>query len=472
MTREAFRASNLVLENGKIMRLNGLNLSLLSGETLGVYGLSNSGKTALLNVILGEEQAEGRIFYGGVPRSAGGRAGDIWLITKESSLLEGLTVWENLVVIRRHVTAHAILRPGLLSRMTAGLLEEYGCPFRAKDLVAELSPANRFITELLKAWMSGAKIILIDDFLSDFTTEEYADINRVISRFKEDGVAFLAASCRMEPLLALADRVAFLSGGRILRVMENSEKDRPEIRRLMDMMAPGSPVEKRRRAAREGPSFRIGLQTVDRLYPHLEIRSGEICAVIDPARTEVQWLMDTQKREKELVSVSLEGVPVTGRLRKRVLTQEIGVSEQILKSLSPMDNILMGSYDRFSRLGFILPHRLRAARQEFSDRYPDAAFLAEENCAALTEQDRAAIAMYRVFLKRPAAYIAVIKNLEIDRVTFNLIMKSIVALAEEGTAVCIVLASTEYMQDFADRYVLVTKNGVEYNVPFERIAGR
>src|ERR1700683_1800450 len=119
---EAIAVSGLRKSYGKTVALDGLDLSVASGEVHGFLGPNGSGKTTTIRILLGLLRADG-----GAARLLGG---DPWAqataLHRRLAYVPGdVTLWPNLSG-GEVIDLLGRLRGGLAEKSNAGLLEKFG----------------------------------------------------------------------------------------------------------------------------------------------------------------------------------------------------------------------------------------------------------------------------------------------------------------------------------------------------------
>src|SRR5262249_1779344 len=162
----------------------------------------------------------------------GGRAAGISIIYQELSLAPNLTVAENIYLGRE------ISRSGLLARdaMRAGvgpILERLGADFTPSSLVAHLSMGQRQLVEIARALHARSKILIMDEPTTALSAGESERLFTLIRQLRDEGLAIIYISHRMDEVYALGDRVTVLRDGRLVGTLDKAEIRADTIVRLM-----------------------------------------------------------------------------------------------------------------------------------------------------------------------------------------------------------------------------------------------
>jgi ribose transport system ATP-binding protein len=252
----------LVLTNVSVEgRLEGVNLTIGSGEIVGLAGLQGSGVETVFDVLNGITEPEGFVSLPTGrpgPRSvrAAVRAG-IALIPPDRRVL-GLMLDQSVMANVSEVSAGAlgrfgfVLRRETLAARTVARAGELNIRMRSVDsLVNQLSGGNQQKVVIAKWLEADPQIVLLNDPTRGVDVGAKAEIYEIARRLAEENRILVFASSELSEYALLCDRVAILYQGRLcgeLRGAEISEH------RLLEMINTGSAP---------ATAFPAGRQTAD-----------------------------------------------------------------------------------------------------------------------------------------------------------------------------------------------------------------
>ncbi len=227
MKEKAILASSLCKEyqisDLSIKALNGLNLEVLEGEFISIYGPSGAGKTTLLNIIGGLDQpTSGKIVVFGHDLStydedflATFRSAYIGFVFQSYNLISTLTALEN-VMFPMELAGWSDERVRERSEM---LLEMVGLSHRADHLPAQLSGGEQQRVTFARALANDPPLMLVDEPTGNLDMETGLEIVRILEKLKAKGKTILVAAhdVRIEKL---ANRTLHLQDGRIVAANE------------------------------------------------------------------------------------------------------------------------------------------------------------------------------------------------------------------------------------------------------------
>ncbi|MEG1515505.1 MAG: ATP-binding cassette domain-containing protein, partial [Clostridia bacterium] len=140
-----------------------VTLTVFDGEYVGMVGADGSGKLTLFHLLTGEGRAnEGCILLDGVPfaprniRDAQKKR--LFTMAHKSTLIHSQTIAENLFLNHCGAGFFHTVNDALILDEGQTVLERFGVPARASDIVESLSEAMRCVVELVKFAMLGARV--------------------------------------------------------------------------------------------------------------------------------------------------------------------------------------------------------------------------------------------------------------------------------------------------------------------------
>ncbi len=225
----AVEVRDLAKAYGRQTVLGGVDLTVRIGEVVALLGPSGSGKSTLLRCInhlenwdSGTVRVGGRRlgFHGdGKPLSPRAIANErasvgVGMVFQQFNLFSHLTAKENIAGPLRWV--HGMVRVDA-DRRAYELLERVGLSHRADALPRHLSGGQQQRVAIARALAPNPSVLLLDEPTSALDPELVNEVLEVIRRLViDDGLTMIIATHQIRFADEVADRVAFLSGGRIV----------------------------------------------------------------------------------------------------------------------------------------------------------------------------------------------------------------------------------------------------------------
>lgn len=215
---------------GGAMVLRDLNFSANAGEVTCVMGRNGVGKTTLMRAIMGQVRIErgsvqleklelSNLPAHEVPRRA------IGYVPQGRRLFGPLTVAENLEIglmtrKKGHATRERVL--DLFPRLRE----------RLGQISATLSGGEQQMLAIARALCLEPKVLLLDEPTEGLQPSMIAAIREVVVGLKATGVAIVLVEQRVEAVLGMADRIAFMDHGLVAKTVLRAglDPDAPQFR--------------------------------------------------------------------------------------------------------------------------------------------------------------------------------------------------------------------------------------------------
>ncbi len=212
------QATGIVKRFGSLAALDGVDLSLESGEILGVIGPNGSGKSTLFKVLSGILKPDaGRVRLLGSDIT--GRPD--WRICRLGLALTGqvasplaeMTVLENAVVA---ATFGGGKRNRGAKRLALEMLELVGLQDQSMLMAGDLTLVQRRSLELARALATEPKVLLLDENLAGLTTAEIEQSLELIRTINQQGVSMIMVEHVMQAVIGVCSRIIVLDYGKII----------------------------------------------------------------------------------------------------------------------------------------------------------------------------------------------------------------------------------------------------------------
>lgn len=265
MTAPGLQATPIFTVEGLTKRyasnvLSGVSLSLRPGEVLALTGENGAGKSTMSKIVAGLVTAtEGKMTLAGqafTPKSRrDAEHAGVRMVMQELSLVPTLTVAENLLIDalpnRGRWCANWIDRKALNTAATQQL-EKIGIQGISPDcLVSELGIGQQQMVEIARNLKDDTRVLILDEPTAMLTPRETQHLFAQIERLKAQGVAIIYVSHRLEELRKIADTLAVLRDGLLVKTCPIQDVTEDDIIALMVGHAVVQDMQKPRRP--QGP---------------------------------------------------------------------------------------------------------------------------------------------------------------------------------------------------------------------------
>jgi branched-chain amino acid transport system ATP-binding protein len=216
---ELLRVSGLTAGYGEAVVVQGIDLALPQGASLALLGRNGTGKTTLLNTLVGVTRRHaGRITLAGrdvtaLPPYQRAAAGIGW-VPQERNIFQSLTVDENLT---------AVARPGPWTPARA--YEMFPRLAERKDNMGnQLSGGEQQMLAVARALMLNPKLLLLDEPLEGLAPIIVEELLRSIERLvRHEGLSAIIVEQNPRMILPITQRAVVLDHGIVVHEGASAE---------------------------------------------------------------------------------------------------------------------------------------------------------------------------------------------------------------------------------------------------------
>ncbi len=218
------------LRYGSHLALDGAGLELRPGEVHGVLGENGAGKSTLLGVLAGLLAPEsGKIVVDGAPtRFRSPReawAAGIGLVHQHFRLVGPMSVLENLALGRRSAAGGWRLPFDEVRAAARTLAARTGLTVPLDVSVEALGVGDRQRVEILKVLLRSPRVLALDEPTAVLAPQEVERLFGLLRTLAREGRAVALVAHKLDEILAVADRVTVLRGGRTVLTAPRHEVD-------------------------------------------------------------------------------------------------------------------------------------------------------------------------------------------------------------------------------------------------------
>jgi len=289
-----FELKNISKSYGSYCALKDVNITIHTGEILGLAGVNGSGKSTLLNILSGQA----------IIGKTGGFSGEILfkdnslekktvtflspkdaislgigMVHQEFALLSTLTVAENITLTRENTipftekvlgrslacideeadiaTATSVLNSIATHKPGEARIDGEVAPFmdiHPGTITGDLSVGMRQFVEIAREMSrSDLTLLLLDEPTAVLNKAETEQLMGAVRQIAARGTSILYVSHRIEELISLCDRITVLKGGEVAGSVEKSDLTgniTHDIKKISRLMVGGSVIKTRRAAVK------------------------------------------------------------------------------------------------------------------------------------------------------------------------------------------------------------------------------
>ena len=340
-----------------------IDLDVRAGEILALLGENGAGKSTLMSILSGLYQAdEGDTFVRGKlvnirsPRQAS-EAG-IGMVYQHFMLIETHTVAENITLGLRE--PRFVLNIRQTENEIERLSRQYGLQVDPKAYIWQLSVGEQQRVEILKVLYRGGDILVLDEPTAVLTPQEAEDLFVTLRHMVAEGRSVIFISHKLDEVMAIADRITVLRGGRVVATLAKTDTNKRELARLMVGRDVLFTIEKKTFQPGEVVLQVDGLNALsDRGVPALRdvsfsIRQGEILGVAGVAGNGQRELAEviTGLRKAKAGHVRIHNADLTNASPRTVINEKVShipedrLGMGLIPNLPVSDNVILKGYRR------------------------------------------------------------------------------------------------------------------------------
>ncbi|MGW2541169.1 sugar ABC transporter ATP-binding protein [Kitasatospora sp. NPDC001574] len=458
---------------GAVQALGGVTLDFPAGQITALMGENGAGKSTLLKILTGDHQpTEGHVVLDGhridLASPAQARTAGIRIIPQEPEIIPHVSVAENVYAgALPRKTGRRLDRTELRRRITADLKRLGFDKVLDPDLLgSQLTPAQRQLVEILRALTGDAKVIAFDEPTSSLSEHEVDALFTLIRRLRDQGVAVVYVSHRMQEIFQLADRIAVLRDGALAGVQDAATTSEGDLVRLMvgrDL----STMFTRERVATERLVLDVRGVTTDHVTGiDLRIHAGEVvglAGLIGAGRSELALALAGDQPVRS-GTVTLDGRTLRSGSPGDAIRAGLGLAPEERKAQalflhrSIRDNTSTVVLERLRRFRFVRRTAERELAQEYTDRLRVRTPSIEHEVRKLSGGNQQKVVLARWLARKPKVLILDEPTRGIDVGAKAEIYQIIADLATEGVAILVISSELPEVLGLADR-IIVMQNG-------------
>jgi simple sugar transport system ATP-binding protein len=455
-----------------VQALSDVSLSVRKGEIHCLVGENGSGKSTLIRCISGVEQPDtGQIVLNGHTHhhlsTHQAMQEGVQVIYQDLSLFPDLSVAENIAFTWLKREGKSFIAAATLRSVAQKALDRLQLTLDLDEEVQNLSMSERQIVAIARAIMLDAKCLILDEPTTALTKREIDMLLGIIQDLKQQQIATIFVSHKLDEVFRVADNITVLRDGRKIGDFEAASLDENTLSHAMT----GRDIRYRtfEPTISDGETLLEARRLTRR--PHFEdvsfsIRAGEIVGLTGPlgaGRTELALALFGLNRPQS-GDLLLRGrkvridSPKTARDLGLALLPEDRRSQGLFPAHSISDNLVAAVLDKLRTLFMLRRARLNATSGEWFTALHIKAPSAETLSQALSGGNQQRVVLGKWLAAKPRLFIMDSPTVGIDVGSKSEIHQMMQELAAQGMA--ILLISDEIPEVFHNsNRVMVMREG-------------
>ncbi|HLS49282.1 MAG TPA: sugar ABC transporter ATP-binding protein [Actinomycetaceae bacterium] len=451
-----------------VVALDEAELAVQRGEIHALLGENGAGKSTLIKVMTGVYSPDaGTVAVAGEParfqdvREA--RRYGVVALYQELSIVPTISVAENIVLGGATPSRGPLVQWGELYRRAQYQLDRLNQRIPLRKLAGRLSPVQQTMVAIARALTADARVLILDEPTAALTDTEILDLFTVLRALRDEGVAIIYVSHRLEEVFELCDRLTVMRNGRTIATTEVAATTIDQVIRWMVGREQGELYPRR-----DGHFGEVVLEVGELCGRRIqdisfEVRRGEILGVgglAGSGRSELlRVLAGAQRHASGAVAVSGREVALNGVGRSLdagiVLVPEERRSQGVILGAGIHDNIAVSNLNTVSTLGLVSGRKVNSlARQSLRDLHIKARG-PRQVVGQLSGGNQQKVVLAKMLARNPDVLLMDEPTRGIDIGTKAEIYRLMRKLARQGTAIVVVSSELPELLGISDRLIVL-----------------
>ena len=218
-----------------VVALDNVSIDFYPGEVHALIGENGAGKSTFIKTITGAHAPDGgTITVDGetysVMTPALARKHGIECIYQEFNLIDVLSAAENICYGEK---LGRFVNQKKMRNIAQKIFDDFGVDIHPDTLVRDLTPGHMQIVEIAKAVSKEVRVLILDEPTAPLSVAEVEILFRIVRKLRNQGVAIIFISHRLDEVFELTDRVSILRDGEYITTLKTAETNRAELIRYM-----------------------------------------------------------------------------------------------------------------------------------------------------------------------------------------------------------------------------------------------
>lgn len=463
---------------GSVVANENISLSVKEGEILALLGENGAGKSTLVKAVFGLVKPDsgtikinGQIMESG--DTAAAIASGVGMVHQHFQLVPVMSVTENLI-LGDEPKRFGVVNIKKARAEAISLSEKYGLEVDPDAIIEDLPVGMAQRVEILKALRRDVKLLILDEPTAVLTPQETDELLEVLRNLAKRGVGILFITHKLREVMAVADRIAVLRGGKLMGTTTPKESSESKLAQLMVgrevVLRVEKGVAKPKEVLLDVRNLSVNddrkLEAVRNLS--LQVHAGEILGIAGVEGNGQRELVEAicSMRPRLSGEVVIKGKSI-GNMNPRA-AHLAGVSHipedrekhGLVTSYSIADNLVLNRFDQapFAK-GWIrnlgqVANNGESLVEKFDIRAPNASLSA----GSLSGGNKQKVVVARELSQQLDVVVAAQPTRGVDVGSIEFIHNQLIAARDAGAAVLLVSAELDEVLSLADR-IAVISNG-------------
>ncbi len=466
----AVTLNNISKSFSGIKVLDAISLQIEKGKVHALMGENGAGKSTLMKILVGllqpdegEVLLEGEVISGHSVHAILGKG--IAMIHQEILMVPDLSVAQN-IFLGKESHRFSWLNENEINAHCKQILANLKFDISPKIKIKNLSIADRQMVEIAKAISNNAKVIIMDEPTSTLTDTEVKILFGIIKDLKNQGVAIIYISHKMDEIFKISDTITVLRDGKLVATQKAEELNSQTLIKLMvgreiSELFPALKTEIGRTL--------IMLKNLGRKNVfsdiNFEVKAGEVlglAGLVGAGRSEIARAIAGLDKI-DTGTIEIEGIPTQIKSPSDAIKLGIGfVSEDrkalgFIPQMSIKDNISLSSLEKFSKIGIVnTKEQTKSTEVVYNDLKVKASGL-NQKVINLSGGNQQKVVIGKVLMSNPKVIILDEPTRGIDVGAKFEIYKLINTLKAKGLAIILISSEMPEILGLSDRILVISQ---------------
>lgn len=217
---------------------DGIDLMVEKGEIHALLGENGAGKTTLMNILYGLYKPDaGQVLIRGQEVSIHGPsdaiACGIGMVHQHFMLIPVMTATENVMLGIEPTHNGIFLDKARVAKRIQQISEQYDLAVDPQAYIGALPVGSQQRVEIIKVLYREADILILDEPTAVLTPQEVEGLFKVLRSLVADGKSVIFITHKLKEVMAVADRITVLRGGRVVGTVTPGEATPEKLAAMM-----------------------------------------------------------------------------------------------------------------------------------------------------------------------------------------------------------------------------------------------
>jgi len=478
VTAPALEARGVVKSFEGVHALKGVDLSVLPGEIHALLGENGAGKSTLIKIVTGlyspdagELRRNGEVVEFANVRAA--HKEGVVALYQELSIVPTTSVAENVLLGEQLPSRAGVVDQRELRRRAQEQLDRLGQRISLRKLAGDLSPVQQTMVAVARALATDARVLILDEPTASLTDTEIREVFQVLRALRDEGVAIIYVSHRLEEVFELCDRLTIMRNGETIVTKDVADTTIDEVISTMVGRSAEGLFPERGTATSEVTISVAGLNGRRVRDVSFQAHAGEVLGIgglAGSGRSELlRILAGSQRHTSGTITVAGTQLPQTvsvGRMLDAgvALVPEERRSQGVILSASIQDNIALANIGTVSRAGVVSGRGIAAIAKRGMADLQIKARSARQAVGELSGGNQQKVVLAKMLARRPKVLLMDEPTRGIDVGTKAEIYRLIRELAAGGTTIIAVSSELPELIGMSDRILIMHEGAVSGEV--------